>query len=54
MEHAGRTVGLYGVLQQHTLNHANGLAAEALAQPHTIAAHEARPALLSKTMHVGW
>ena len=34
---AGRTVGLYGALQQHTLNQANAYAAEALAQPLVVA-----------------
>ena len=43
---AGRTVGLYGALQQHTLNRANAYAAEALAQPLTVAAHAARPQML--------
>ena len=40
---AGRTVGLYGALQQHTLNQANAYAAEALAQPLVVAVHAARP-----------
>ena len=43
---AGRTVGLYGALQQHTLNQANSLAAEALSQPLTVAALAARPQVL--------
>jgi ABC-type multidrug transport system fused ATPase/permease subunit len=43
---AGRTVGLYGALQQHTLNRANAYAAEALAQPLTVAVHAARAQML--------
>ena len=45
---AGRTVGLYGALQQHTLNQANSLAAEALSQPLTVAALAARPQVLAR------
>ena len=33
-------------MQQHTLNRANAYAAEALAQPLTVAAHAARPQML--------
>ena len=41
-------MGLYGALQQHTLNRANAYAAEALAQPLTVAAHAARPQMLAE------
>ena len=39
---AGKTVGLLGMLQQHALSRANALASEALANPHSVAAHGAR------------
>jgi ABC-type multidrug transport system fused ATPase/permease subunit len=45
---AGRTVGLLGALQQSTLNRANALAAEALAQPQTVASLGARQAVLKE------
>lgn len=45
---AGRTVGLLGALQQSALNRANALAAEALAQPQTVASLGAREALLQE------
>ena len=35
-------------MQQHTLNRANAYAAEALAQPLTVAAHAARPQMLQE------
>jgi hypothetical protein len=43
---AGRTVGLLGALQQDALNRANALAAEALAQPQTVASLGARQGIL--------
>lgn len=47
-EAAGRTVGLFGVLQQHALNDANSVAAEALAQPHAVAAQAAHRSVLGR------
>lgn len=44
---AGRTVGLYGVAQQRSLNRANALAAEALTQAQTVCAHAGSSEVLS-------
>jgi ATP-binding cassette subfamily B protein len=47
-EAAGKHVGLLGVLQQHALSEANALASEALAHPHSVAAHAARETILAE------